>query len=137
MKIRVVDFETTDLPPEGAICQVGQCDIMLDDDGRGPPAIRLPSSMFVNPGKPITPAARGAHHIRDKDIESAPAVDVGLAQLMSGNGAPDAFCAHNAVFERQLFSTGNIPWICTRKVAMRLWPGSPNHQNQTLRYFLG
>jgi exodeoxyribonuclease X len=50
---------------------------------------------------------------------------------------PDAFVAHNAKFEREFFAGAGIPWICTRKVGMRLWPDAPNHQNQTFRYFLG
>ncbi|GAC1572623.1 MAG: hypothetical protein NVS3B5_01570 [Sphingomicrobium sp.] len=132
MKIRVTDFETTGLPPEAAICQIGHCDVMVDDDGRGP-RVGVPSAIFVNPGRPIPPDSRAVHHICDRDVEGAPAVDTGLMQLMAGE--PDIFCAHNAVFERAFF-VGNGKWICTRKVAMRLWPAVPNFQNQTLRYWL-
>jgi exodeoxyribonuclease X len=56
---------------------------------------------------------------------------------MSANGPPDYFCAHNAAFEREFFSGGETPWICTRKIGMRIWPDSPNFQNQVLRYHLG
>lgn len=132
MKIRVVDFETSDLPPEGAICQVGQCDVIVAD---GKITVGMPSAMFVKPGKPITAAARAAHHIRDKDLENAAPVELGLAQLF--DGAPDIFSAHNAAFERQLFNSLALPWICTRKVGMRVWPDAPNFQNQVLRYHLG
>lgn len=133
MLIRVCDLETTGLPPDAAICQIGQCDVVLDDDDHGPPHVGMPSAIFVNPGRPIPPEARAIHHIRDRDIAHAPSVDTGLMQLMAG--APDVFCAHNAQFERAFFE-GNGKWICTRKVAMRLWPEAPNFQNQTLRYLL-
>jgi exodeoxyribonuclease X len=132
MKIRVIDFETTGVPPDAAICQIGQCDVTIND---GKVTVGMPSAMFVNPGRPIPPEARAVHHIRDRDVEHAPSVDRGLIQLM--DGPPDVFCAHNAKFEREFYTGGNVPWICTRKVGMRLWPDAPNFQNQTLRYFLG
>jgi exodeoxyribonuclease X len=50
---------------------------------------------------------------------------------------PDAFVAHHAEFDKQFFDGDGMPWICTRKVAMRLWPTAPNFKNQTLRYVLG
>jgi exodeoxyribonuclease X len=134
MRIRVIDFETTGIaPPEAGIVQIGQCDVTFDH-GRGFPRVGMPSAMFVNPGKPIPPEARAVHHISDRDISDAPSPDFGLKQLMDGD--PDYFVAHNAVFDRQFFN-GNGRWVCTRKIAMRLWPEAPNHQNQTLRYFLG
>lgn len=33
--------------------------------------------------------------------------------------------------------TDPLPWICTYKVALRLWPDAPKHSNQVLRYWLG
>lgn len=53
-------------------------------------------------------------------------------------GAPDVFAAHNAKFEQEFFTDGpSARWICTLKVGRRLWPNSPSHSNQCLRYFLG
>jgi exodeoxyribonuclease X len=142
--IRVIDFETTGVePPKAAICQVGKCDVHVEDakcietrEAGYVTRIAFPYSMFVNPGHPIPPEARGVHHIRDRDIAEAPPVDAGVKMLMETDGRPDAFVAHNAKFERQFFEGGGIPWIDTYKVAFRLWPEAPNHQNQTLRYVL-
>ena len=131
MRVRVIDFETTGTEPTDAICEIGWTDIIADRDVLD---IRLPKAMLVHPGRPIPPEARGVHHISNRDIEHAPPVVVGLQQLIEDQ--PGAFCAHNAKFERQFFGGGDVPWICTRKVAMRLWPDAPNFQNQTLRYLL-
>ncbi len=51
---------------------------------------------------------------------------------------PAAFVAHSCAFERQFVTeatTGQIPWICTYKVAMHVWPDAPRHSNQVLRYW--
>jgi exodeoxyribonuclease X len=132
MLLRVTDFETTGVPPDAAICQIGWTDVGVVN---GRIKIGVPTAMFINPGRPIPPEARAVHHIRDKDVAEAPTVDAGFLKLMDFR--PDAFVAHNAKFEREFFAGSDIPWICTRKVAMRIWPDAPNHQNQTLRYWLG
>lgn len=131
MRLRVMDLETTGMEPTDAVVQIGQCDVTLID---GKATVGMPSAMFVNPGRPIPPEARAVHHISEKDVTGAPTVDIGFLQLMAG--PPDVFCAHNMKFDRQFFSGAYVPWICTRKIAMRLWPDAPNYQNQTLRYFL-
>jgi exodeoxyribonuclease X len=133
MLLRVLDTETTGLPPNAAVCQIGWCDvIMTHGDGA---RVDWPRQMFINPGRPIPPEARAVHHISDRDVANGPPPDVGFQKLMEG--PPDVFVAHNAVFDRNFFGGGDRPWICTRKIAMRLWPDAPNHQNQTLRYYLG
>jgi exodeoxyribonuclease X len=135
--IRVIDFETTGLkPPEAAICEIGWTDILLDTDlaGQTDWTINGPQSMYVNPGHPIPPEARGIHHICDRTVADSSPPSTGL-QLLT-QGSPEVFAAHNAPYDRQFFGGGDTPWICTRKVAMRLWPDAPNHQNQTLRYWL-
>lgn len=131
MLIRVVDFETTGLPPDAAVCEVGWCDVQIAEEA----FVGHPQAMFVNPNRPMPVEARAIHHISDADLAGAPPIETGFLRLMSGK--PDAFVAHNARFEREFFTGAGIPWICTRKVGMRLWPDAPNHQNQTLRYFLG
>jgi exodeoxyribonuclease X len=136
MLLRVVDLETTGLPPDAAICQVGWCDV---SHLAGDPHVGVPRSRLANPGRPIPPEARAIHHISDSDVADAEAPELYLRWLMGEAGSmtkPDAFVAHNAKFEREFFAGGDVPWICTRKIGMRLWPDAPNFQNQTLRYFL-
>jgi len=137
MLIRVIDFETTGVPSETqsqAICEIGWCDVRTYDNG-DPPEAGDPCSLLCNPGRPMPADAQAAHHISDVDVADAVGPTEGLRALTAN--APDVWCAHNAKFEQEFFSGAGKPWICTRKVAMRLWPKSPNHQNQTLRYALG
>jgi exodeoxyribonuclease X len=131
MLIRTIDFETTGMPPDAAICEVGWCDLRVKP---GTVEIGHPMGMLVNPNRPMPPEARAIHHISDADVFGAPSVDRGILELMKG--APDAFCAHNAKFEREFFAGGPAQWICTLKVGRRLWPECPSHSNQTIRYFL-
>ena len=48
-----------------------------------------------------------------------------------------ALAAHRVEFERRWCTdrlTGRLPWVCTWKCSLRLWPGLPSHSNQALRY---
>jgi len=141
--IKVIDFETTGLPddPKGAaICEVGWCDVIehIVDETSG---LRKWSVIadratdhLVNPGRPIPPEIRAVHHISDADV--AGAMDPTAALQLLSEGEIAAYAAHNAVFERAFFGGGQTPWICTYKVALRLWPDAPGHSNQFLRYWL-
>lgn len=142
MIIRSIDFETTGEPKEDApqaICEAGWCDVHLHlvdpQTGLRQPEIGAPQAMLVNPGRPMPPDARAVHHISDEDVASAPPPDLACAKLMQDR--PDFFCAHNADFEREFFGGGGIPFICTYKVAVRLWPEAQSHSLQFLRYSLG
>lgn len=118
--------------PDGAgVCEVGICDMRIANAGEI--SIEAPRSILCNPGKPIKPEARAVHHIRDSEIMfTRPAAEV-LESVLSDK--PDYVAAHNAKFE-QAFITTPIPWICSYKVALRLWPDSPSHALQVLRYWL-
>jgi exodeoxyribonuclease X len=131
MLIRVIDFETTGFPPEAGIVEVGWCDVTFIPETK---AISVDSwqSELCNPGRKIEIAAKAVHHIDDADIANARPPDVVLAELTQD---PDYFCAHNSKFEREFLKVDK-PWICTLKAAYRLCPKAPNHQNQTIRYFL-
>lgn len=123
--IRAIDFETTGIPtPEDkhAIVEIGWCDLT---DG----VLDLPKAVLCNPGRPIPHEAMAVHHITDQMVADA-AGNVGLL------GEPNYFAAHNADYERQFFDPG-VPYICTYKVALRLWPEATSHGLQFLRYHLG
>lgn len=132
MLLRVTDFETTGMTdaPGAAICEIGWCDVTLTD---GAIAIGTPEARFCHPGCSMPPEARAVHHISDADVANAPPPGDVLPVL----GQPDYFVAHNAKFEQHFFPSASAPWICTWKVALRLWPEAPSHSNQTLRYLLG
>lgn len=134
MKIRVVDFETTDIPRKGRrvdIVEFGFTD--LHDDGH----TRLPCSGFVKPGVPISAEARGVHHISDDDVALGYEPEEARSILMADMEPGDLFAAHHAEFERGLFPGDPFPWICTMVCAKHLYPDAPGYGNQTLRYWLG
>lgn len=132
MLLRVLDFETTGMPPDAAICEIGWCDVRTY---AGDPAeVGDPVGMLVNPGRPMPPEARAIHHIGDDDLREAPPIDAGLIEL--NHPSVDIFVAHNMAFEREFFTGAPKNWICTLKVGRRLWPDCPSHSNQCLRYFL-
>lgn len=121
MLIRAIDFETTGIPTDDdphAIVEIGWSDL---------PAHKY-DACLVNPGRTILHEAMAVHHITDEMVKDA---DGSLHVL----GSPDYFAAHNADYERQFLKT-DIPWICTYKVAMRVWPDLPQHGLQYLRYAL-
>jgi exodeoxyribonuclease X len=133
MLLRVIDVETTGMPPDAALCEIGWCDVRTN--AGEVIEIGKPVGMLVNPNRPMPPEARAIHHISDADLVGAPAIDTGLLAL--GRGGVDVFVAHNAIFEQNFYTGIGKPWICTLKVGRRLWPDSPSHSNQCLRYFLG
>lgn len=133
--IRVVDFETTGFPDDeggAAVCEVGWCDVHNDT---AHVRVEPPKSMLVNPGRPILPHIRAIHHIGDEDVAGAPPPEEAFNCLMAG--PPDYFAAHHADFESAFFKGDGVPWICTYKVALRLYPDAVKHGNQALRYLLG
>lgn len=130
MLVRVVDFETTGMPPGNAVCEVGWYDVLPGETA----TLDGYEASFCDPGRPMPPEARAIHHISDEMLVGAPPATSLFMKLMVG---ADAFCAHNAAFEREFFTGGDRPWICTLKVARRIWPECPSHSNQCLRYWLG
>lgn len=140
MIIRCVDFETTGEPSEDArqaICEVGWCDVTVDEqdlaDGMALPVLGEPCGFLVNPGRPIPPEARAVHHISDEMVFGAPSPD--RACMALAEGTPAYYAAHNAAFEQQFFGS-TVTWICTYKVALRIWPDLASHSLQYLRYAL-
>lgn len=132
--LKVVDVETTGLPPDAAVCELGWSDMHVAENA--PVAISEPQSTLINPGCPIPPVASAVHHITDADVADAPMLDDALVR--AGFTFPDlVFVAHKATFEQHFLPRlAARPWICTWKVAIRLAPRAPAHTNQALRYWL-
>ena len=133
--IRVLDLETTGLPPEADVVEAAFVDVIdgCRIDGSG-------WSRLVRPTRPISVEARAANHLSDADVAAGMEWASAQGCLLSseiGYGRPiDAFCAHNADFEKSFFNPEGSRWIDTYKCALRLWPDSPRHTNSVLRYFL-
>lgn len=135
MLLRAIDFETTGLPPDAAVVEVGFQDLeVVFRDGIAIDWLFNGSGRtFVNPYRPIPPEASAFHHIVDGDVIGASNFEGPFLALTKG---ADIFVAHNAAFERAFFAGGDTPWICTLKAARRVWPDAPGHSNQVLRYWL-
>lgn len=124
--IRVIDFETTGTePPEAEVCEVGVCDLNLED------RYIYPHRSWLCEVKAMPPEVRAVHHISLADCEGLPPFDPDLML----DGELGAIAAHNADFETKFF-TSVVPVICTYKAALRVWPHAPSHSNGALRYWL-
>lgn len=136
MKVRVIDFETTDQAEEKkkgkpvGIVEIGWTDV--EDNG----PISRPQSHLVNPGIAIAVQARAVHHISDEMVVGAISPTEAFRLLMDGMEPGDMFAAHHAEFERTFFGGGNHAWICSMKAAKHLWEDAPSFSNQALRYHL-
>jgi exodeoxyribonuclease X len=131
MIIRCIDFETTGIPTETdrhAIVEIGWCDLDIDDDNGGAFVSGF-EAVLCNPERPIPHEAMAIHHITDQMVS-------GASGSLEDLGSSDYFAAHNADYERSFFPT-ETPFICTYKVALRVWPDVTSHGLQFLRYHLG
>lgn len=143
MRIRVIDLETTGLAPPAGVCEVAYCDLVSQgQDAAGNPSnwtFSTTGAGFIDPQVDIPPDASAVHHIIAADVRGAPAFAEIIPWLLDASGEQLVLCAHNCKFERAWLTdevTGRLPWICTYKCSLHVWPEAPNHQNQTLRYWL-
>jgi exodeoxyribonuclease X len=124
--IRVIDFETTGLPPDADVVEAAYVNVIDGrTDGTG-------WSSLVKPTRLISVEARAAHHLSDADVAGG----ISWAETIERLIYSTIFCAHNADFEMAFFNPEGSRWIDTYKCALRLWPEAPKHTNQVLRYFL-
>lgn len=119
--IRVIDTETTSF--EGGICELASIDIV---DGH----LCNPMNDFVKPPEPITVGAMAIHHITNDMVADAPPIDDVIHRYQDA----DVYVAHNAKFDREKLPQITAPWICTLKLARKLFPELESHTNQYLRY---
>jgi exodeoxyribonuclease X len=96
---------------------------------------------LVNPGHPITNGAKAVHHLLDEDVQDAPALRDALKTVIAPAVAGhvlDCYVAHYAKFDSAMLPMLNkAPWLCTYRLAKKLYPELPHHGNQFLRYELG
>jgi exodeoxyribonuclease X len=135
--IRVIDLETTGMEPPAEILEVGYTDMSWDMASMSPRIDGVHSYLF-NSVNPITPETMAVHHItpkmvQGKDICSADELKKFMHEKIT------ALVAHNSSFEERWFTPeirGDIPFICTYKAALRVWPEAVAHNNSVLRYWL-
>ena len=131
---RTVDIETTHRDHnEGAIIEIGWRDMAI----MGSNVALEPwySDSFVAYDGEIPPETVAVHHIMKEDLLNAPDRKIVMEKHVEG---ADYYVAHNAAFEQAWMpELANEKWICTYKVALRLFPDAPGHSNQVLRYYFG
>lgn len=130
--IRVIDFETTGTEaPAAEVCEVGTCDLHLEQKVVGRPFAWL-CGVSAMP-----PEVRAVHHISLAECRDHVPFDAELLFDDGREGADQigAMAAHNSEFETKFF-TSPLPVICTYKAALRVWPAAPSHSNGALRYWL-
>lgn len=124
--IRVIDFETTGTEPPAEVCEVGACDLHLEEK-----RIETPRAWLCGV-KEMPPEVRAVHHI---PLAACKGLQPFEAGDMFREMDVQALAAHNAEFETKFFASP-LPVICTYKAALRVWPDAPSHSNGALRYWL-
>jgi exodeoxyribonuclease X len=137
MLLRVIDIETTGDHPPAEIIEFGRVDVVSDDDRW---RVERPMSRLYRPLNGIPPEAMAVHHITEEqfDADMPVCAEDKLRQAIWAGARPDVLVAHNSAFEQAFIPepiTAPLPWICTYKVALRVWPEAPRHSNQVLRYW--
>jgi exodeoxyribonuclease X len=125
-RVRIIDVETTGLEEGDQLVEIGSVDWTGSE-------FELGNAMntFVKPTIQIPATASAIHHIIDSMVVDAPGADEAIAMFA---GAP-IYAAHNANFDRRFLGYPG-PWICTYKVAYKVFTDAPGHGNQVLRYWL-
>lgn len=79
------------------------------------------------------------HHIGPDEVFDAPRFSQAVFHVKQRFPAPDILIAHAAAFERLWLAQEfpGVPWLCSWKAALRIWPNAPRHSSQVLRYWLG
>ena len=95
---------------------------------------------LVNCGHPITSEAKACHHLLNEDIKDAPELRDALKTVVGPKLAGhrlDAYVAHKAEFDAAMLPMlSKLPWLCTLRLAKKLYPALKKHTNQFLRYEL-
>ena len=136
-RFRVIDIETTGQAPPAEIIEIGRVDVHRGATGW---EIDRPLARLYRPLHGIPPETKAVHHLTEADFTAdTPVCTPERLQMAVWNGPlPDVLVAHNCAFEQAFipeYVTKKLPWICTYKAALRVWPNAPRHSNQVLRYW--
>lgn len=106
--LRVIDTETCGL--QGGVVEIASVDIK---DGK----IVNPQSHLVRPDRPISHQAMAIHRITEAMVADQPELEVVLPHYLGSA----YYVAHNADFDSRVLPDMKGEWICTMKMARRLW----------------
>lgn len=158
MRIAVTDTETTGTEEQDQVVEVAAVSVRQGDvRGQTRPTSYETGRYagLILPTVPIHVAARATHHITDLELadkgSDLPDAMYELSEYYEPviPGDETVFAAHNAEFDLRLLrqtceaaelDPGDVlpeRHICTLVCARHLYPDSPGHSNQVLRYYLG
>jgi len=134
MEAIVLDTETSGMSPDDGDRLVELAGVRLSD-GQS-------YETLCDPGRDIPPEAKAVHHITEKMVVGQSSPTEAALEMLARLGQPDYFVAHNAPFDKGFMALlgevyREVPWICTWRCSMHIWPEAPGHGNQVLRYWLG
>lgn len=120
--LRIIDTETCDL--QGGIVEIASVDLVNGE-------IVNPMSDLVCPDRPISAHAMAIHRITPQMVADKPP----LEEVIERYRGSEYYVAHNASFDRRVLPEMGGQWLCTLKMARKLWPGR-KYGNQALRHSL-
>ncbi len=151
LNILVLDFETSDLVENnGKIIEVGATQMKLITNAEGEPQLILEDECWYSEryplpeGEKIAIAAKATHGIWENELPAygTPFNQLDAQQYLQCEPSTtrqfDYVVAHNAEFEQTMLLKYGFDiqgkWICTMKVARRVYPSSESFDLQYLRY---
>lgn len=144
----VLDCETTGLDPKvDHVIEIAAVTEFVNRWTNAQPILGMWQAFVRPPDGAIPPEISAITGITAKDValaESFVAVRNSLSDFLYRfdqrvEGHALVGVAHHAEFDTAFLGlkAPNLPFLCTKRLAMHLWPDAPQHRNQTLRYWRG
>lgn len=138
----VIDTETTGMEDDDQMIEFAVVPILYDGSP-GDFEMLHGRSGLAKPTVPVKLEAMAVHHITEDILskveeDAQTVVEKVMKPTFLGAKKLAAIVAHHAKFDKKYcgdFMPEDVPWICTYKVAMRLWPDAPSHKNSVLFYY--
>lgn len=126
----VADVETTGVDKDND--RVVEFALVRFDDGE--PTLKF--SALVDPFIDIPATASAVHLLRNCDVDGRPSLN-DYAEAIAEFVSDLPVVAHNADFDRAFLPMlGASKWICSLRLARRLWSDAPGYSNSVLRFWL-
>lgn len=132
----ILDTETTNKDPKAAeLIQLGICALTIDGSWRAEAAL-------YRPDEPIDPEASAINNITDEMVAGFPSFREGVTaynELLDTVGPNVVRVAHNAAYDTTVLArygvqTATRPWLCTFKMAKKLYNNDPTVTLKNLPY---
>lgn len=136
---RAIDLETAGKAPPHSVLEIGWTDFLFNTETKKS-AIGATNTMLFKPREKLTADNIAVHHMTAAYLADWPHCEDHDLVAAAQCEMPAFLVAAKAEFEQQWFTpeiSGTAKWLCTVKIAARLFPEAPSHSNQAMRYELG